>query len=230
MAMKPSFPGNDGDSPTEPLSSHDRILHAARTLFASQGYENTTTSQIARNAGTSESQLIKHFGSKEGLLEAIFDQSWQRMSPAVPAILENSRTPLDKLSGIIELMFEAFQGDPDVQALFLLEGRRIRRHGHMVVLTRGFTQMVAVIDGVLREMREAGQLREDLHLEAVRSALMGAFEGLLRDRLLAERIGYPARYDGTETREAFRALLRGVMPQPPLPPLVGGATTGSPEP
>ena len=238
MAMKSSPSGPVGDDsgdnpanhPTELLSSHDRLLQAARTLFASQGYENTTTSQIARNAGTSESQLIKHFGSKEGLLEAIFDQSWQRMSPALPAILENTRTPADKLTGIIELMFESLERDSDVRALFLLEGRRIRRHGHMVVLTRGFTHLVAVIDGVLREMRDAGQLREDLHLEAVRSALMGAFEGLLRDRLLAERIDYPARYDKTQTREAFRALLQGVMPQPPLPPLGGHATAGAPEP
>ena len=56
------------------LSSHDRILLAARSLFSSDGYENTTTSAIARRAGTSESQLIKHFGSKEGLLEAILDR------------------------------------------------------------------------------------------------------------------------------------------------------------
>jgi AcrR family transcriptional regulator len=230
MAMKPSPPGPDEGPPTEQLSSHDRLLQAARTLFASQGYENATTSQISRNAGTSESQLIKHFGSKEGLLEAIFDQSWKRMSAAIPPIVENSRTPADKLTGIIELMFEALEQDPEVRALFLLEGRRIRRHGHMVVLTRGFTSLVAVIDGVLLEMHEAGQLREDLHLEAVRSALMGAFEGLLRDRLLAERIDYPARYGRTETREAFRAILRGVMPQPPPPSLSGHAIAGAPEP
>ena len=40
-----------------PRSSHDRILQAAKQLFASRGYENTTTAQIARAAETSESQL-----------------------------------------------------------------------------------------------------------------------------------------------------------------------------
>lgn len=215
--MKPA-PEREGGTPSEPLSSHDRLLQAARTLFASQGYENTATSQIARTAGTSESQLIKHFGSKEGLLEAIFDQGWQRMSPAVRPILEKSRTPLEKLTGIIDLLFEGLEGDADVRALFLLEGRRIRRHGHMVLLTRGFTQMVAVIDGVLHEMREAGQIRDDLAVEAIRSALMGSFEGLLRDRLLAERIGYPAQYDGAEMRKVFGALLHGLVPPLPSPP------------
>jgi len=59
--------------PDRSASSHDRILMAAKQLFASRGYENTSTVAIARLAGTSESQLMKHFGSKEGLLEEIFD-------------------------------------------------------------------------------------------------------------------------------------------------------------
>jgi AcrR family transcriptional regulator len=212
-----SAPPHDGDAPPE-LSSHDRILQSARTLFASQGYENTTTSQIARTAGTSESQLIKHFGSKEGLLEAIFDQGWQRLMPTVRPLLEKSRTPFHKLAGLTDLMFQALEADQEMRALLLLEGRRIRRHGHMVVLTRGFTHMVAVVDNILHEMREAGQIREDLHLEAARSALMGAFEGLLRDRLLADRVDYPARYGPAEMREAFRAVLVGFLPAAAPPP------------
>jgi AcrR family transcriptional regulator len=209
-----SLPAGTG-SPAE-LSSHDRILQAARALFASQGYENTTTSAIARTAGTSESQLIKHFGSKEGLLEAIFDQAWLRMSLGVRQILEQTATPLDKLRALIELMITALESNGEVRSLMLLEGRRIRKHGNMVVLTRGFTQVVAVIDGLLREMRDAGQLRPELNLEAVRSALMGAFEGLLRDQLLAARVGYPAAYDQAELRAAFAAALDGFLTPPAL--------------
>ena len=61
---------------TAELSSHDRILRAAKLLFAENGYENTSTVAIARSAGTSESQLMKHFGSKQGLLIAILDLGW----------------------------------------------------------------------------------------------------------------------------------------------------------
>lgn len=189
------------------LSSHDRILHAARSLFSTQGYENTTTSAIARMAGTSESQLIKHFGSKEGLLEAIFDESWQRMGRAIRPLLEQTESPLDRLKALTELMFSALERDRELRTLMLLEGRRIRRHGHMIVLTRGFLQLVGVIDGVLREMQDTGQIRTDLSVEAMRSALIGAFEGLLRDQLLAERVGYPANYSSTEMRAAYGSVI-----------------------
>jgi AcrR family transcriptional regulator len=196
------------------LSSHDRILQAGRALFAGDGYENTTTSAIARRAGTSESQLIKHFGSKEGLLEAIFDEAWQRMAAGIHSVQDGETPPMQKLQSLTDLLIGALEQDRELQTLMLLEGRRIRKHGHMVLLTRGYLQMLSAVDGVLRQMAETGQLRGDLHPEAVRSALVGAFEGMLRDRLLAERAGFPARYDGAEMRLAFRALMEGFLARP----------------
>ena len=104
-------------------------------------------------------------------------------------------------------MIAALERDKELRTLMLLEGRRIRKHGHMVVLTRGFLQVLGAVDGLLREMLAAGELRPGLNAEAVRSALIGAFEGLLRDQLLAERADFPARFDGIELRAAFRAVL-----------------------
>jgi AcrR family transcriptional regulator len=211
---KAQFPTASLDDTRSELSSHDRILQAGRRLFAEDGYENTTTSAIARQAGTSESQLIKHFGSKEGLLEAIFEEGWERMGQGIRQVLAQPREPIERLRALAELMIDGLEQDRELRTLMLLEGRRIRRHGHMVVLTRGFLQMVGAIDGVLLESRKAGQIRPDLDLQAVRSALIGAFEGLLRDRLLAERLSYPAAYDSAELRSAFRAVLEGFVARP----------------
>ena len=207
-----SLVAREGD--VSELSSHDRILQAGRELFAEDGYENTTTSAIARKAGTSESQLIKHFGSKEGLLEAIYDQAWQRMSPGLRRIQETCKSPFDRLRALTELMIGALERDREISTLMLLEGRRIRKHGHQVLLTSGFQQLLGVVDGLLKEMREAGLLRQDLNAEAVRSALIGAFEGLLRDQLLAERASYPAHYDAAELRAVHQAVLESFLARP----------------
>jgi AcrR family transcriptional regulator len=210
---KPQSLTQQGENATE-LSSHDRILQAGRELFAGDGYENTTTSAIARRAGTSESQLIKHFSSKEGLLEGIFDQAWQRMAQGVQQAQEGGAPPLERLRALTEMMIAALEADKQLRTLMLLEGRRIRKHGHMVMMTRGFQQVLEVIDGILRELQYSGKLRPDLHPEAVRSALIGAFEGLLRDQLLAERADFPAHYDGAELRAAYRAVLECFLVKP----------------
>lgn len=203
----------DGHSAsTPPVSSRDRILQAAKQLFASRGYENTSTVAIARMAGTSESQLMKHFGSKEGLLEAIFDQGWEKMGYLLRSI-QDLDSPAEKLHSLLELVLNALDRDRELKELMLLEGRRVRKEGRMVMLTGGYQQFVKTVDGVLTEMRAAGQLRSDLNAQVVRSGLMGMFEGVLRDRLLAERVAYPANYSGAEVSAFFEAVLAAIAPR-----------------
>jgi AcrR family transcriptional regulator len=55
----------------DPEDKRERILLAAETLFAAHGFAQTTTLQIAREAGVSEGVLFLHFGSKQGVLNAI---------------------------------------------------------------------------------------------------------------------------------------------------------------
>lgn len=49
----------------------EQILQTALELFANEGYQNTSTSKIACQAGVSEGLIFKHFESKEGLLNDI---------------------------------------------------------------------------------------------------------------------------------------------------------------
>ena len=206
----------NGLSPENPnlTSSHDRILASAKRLFAGQGYENTSTMAIARMAGTSESQMMKHFGSKEGLLEAILDQGWSEMGIVLEQINAMPASP-EKLARLLEVVLQALEHDSDLKELMLLEGRRIRREGKMVLLSAGYVKFVELVDGVLRELASRRQLRADIKPEAVRSALMGMIEGLLRDQILAKRLSFPAAYNSQDLHKIFYNCLSSLlMPTP----------------
>jgi TetR/AcrR family transcriptional repressor of uid operon len=187
-------------------SARERILAAAKHLFARDGFDNTSTIAVARAAGTSESQLMKHFGSKEGLLEAIFNAGWDEMSYTFSAI-HQLRAPTEKLEVILELILAALDRDPELKELMLLEGRRIRKGGHVVLLTQGYLKFIGVLDAILLEMRAAGELRDDVSLDSIRSAMNSIFEGMLRDQVLASRMGYPAHFDRAELMHIFRIVL-----------------------
>ena len=197
----------DHGAPSPLVSPRDRILQAGKEFFASDGYENTSTAAIARAAQTSESQIIKHFGSKEGLLEAIFEDGWTRIADAFGAI-EYLPSPSAKLQALAGLILAKLEEDGQLQQLFLLEGRRIRKEGHMVLMTKGYLNLIGTIDRLLTEMRSAGQLRPELHVEGVRSAIVGMMEGLLRDRILSARAGYPASFDSDDIRKLFLHVLQ----------------------
>jgi AcrR family transcriptional regulator len=194
-------------NPISPKGSPaERILRAAKALFAVSGFENTSTISIARLAQTSESQIIKHFGHKEGLLEAVFEDGWRHIGEAFGA-LEYIPAPSSKLQALVGLILTKLEEDEQLKRLFLLEGRRIRKEGHMVLMTEGFLRLVKTADRLLKEMRDLGQLRSDLHIEGIRSALIGMMEGLLRDRMLASSIAYSASYNGEDIRKLFLHVL-----------------------
>jgi AcrR family transcriptional regulator len=190
--------------------SRTRLLLAARKLFSENGYESTSTASIARMAGTSESQLIKHFGGKAGLLDAIFVDGWNGLTTFMQQHLTSSTAPIERLRAIPRLMFEALQADPELRQLLLLEGRRIRKEGRLVTLTDGFLGFVKLVDSTLEEMRSAGQLRSDLNAQAIRSALIGLTEGALRDQLLSERAGNPTEFTQANIDSLVDALVESI--------------------
>ena len=49
-------------------TTRERIVEAARSLFAEKGFDRTTTAEIAREAGISEGTIYRHFKSKKELL------------------------------------------------------------------------------------------------------------------------------------------------------------------
>src|ERR1700716_1421224 len=94
----------DGDN-TQPARM--RLLAAGKSLFSRLGYEQTSTAAIAREAGSSESQLMRYFGGKAGLLDTIFNESWDDVLARVSAIPHE--TPAhDYILGILAITIEAF--------------------------------------------------------------------------------------------------------------------------
>lgn len=69
------------------VASRARIVNAASEAFAQNGYAGASIRTIAARVGTSPATLFQHFGSKEGLLEAVLDD-WNRHS--VPEHLEKA--------------------------------------------------------------------------------------------------------------------------------------------
>src|SRR5713226_1432044 len=193
------------------VSSRDRLREAAKTLFAEGGYESTTTAAICRLAGTSQSQLIKHFVDKQGILEAIFEYTWEQLNPAVRLATENIASPREKLRVLIDMVLGFLEKDRAIRTLFLLEGRRMRGDGHMIVLVPGFIEFIKMLDGILKELVEQGELALNIHPQAFRSALMGAIEGMLRDHMLARSSRFPASYAETEMRAMISSLLSLVL-------------------
>ena len=191
------------DPVNRPLPVRDRLLESAKVLFSIHGYENTSTAVIARQANTSESQLIKHFGSKEGLLEAIFDHGWQNLDFISQAV-QVLPSPADKLRMIFELVLQTLERDQALKELMLFEGRRIRKagSGSDILITSGYLRFSSAVEQVLTDMIAGTPLAQKVSPAALTSALVGMFESMMRDQVLARR----ANFHFSSTPEEIRTI------------------------
>src|SRR5258708_14023073 len=55
--------------------TRERLVRAALELFTAQGYQDTTTPQIARKAGVAEGTIYRHFAGKQHFLNELYRAS-----------------------------------------------------------------------------------------------------------------------------------------------------------
>ena len=201
MAPRPSQP--------ESGSSRERLLNAAKHLFAAGGYEHTATSAIARAAGTSESQLMRYFGGKVGLLDAVFDAAWVELNRRIDRAMKQLDSPPDELIRVIETVTAALARDPDLATLFLFEARRIRGNGANVRMSSGFTAFSDRVRIIVKQGVANGVFRAGLEPSAVAAGVLGAAEAMARERLILRRRGNRA-YGEKEIRRTLVAMVSGL--------------------
>lgn len=194
--------------PDSTLTSRGRLMTAGKTLFARNGYEQTSTAAIAREAGTSESQLVRYFEGKAGLLDAIFNESWKPLNERVEQI-GSSSSGRDAVLEILSLLIEGLAADQELARLFLFEERRLRGSND-VVISSGYARFVHLLRQVIQRGQADGTFRHEFDEAALAAALMGAAEGMIRERITAERAGRGSPFSDGEIRNVFTAMVEAL--------------------
>lgn len=140
------------------VSTRDRILDAAETLFIEHGFAGTSVRAIATEAGVNLAATNYHFGSKKGLFSAVFqrrvqpinEERLQRLSRLQKEVQVGKRKLTVRL--VLECFFEPLRHvDPGIPALVG------RMHGEPASLTRpileeAFLEVAGAFHGALRQV------------------------------------------------------------------------------
>jgi TetR/AcrR family transcriptional regulator len=110
-----------------PIEVRSRVLEAALDVFATHGFEGTSTRTIAKVAHVSISLLMYHFQSKEGLWRAVIEKEFQRysMGRVATAVRTEKWTAKAKLELFIEQTVRVFAEVPALHRLMTLEGHQV---------------------------------------------------------------------------------------------------------
>src|SRR5437660_10208662 len=89
------------------------VARVAARLFAARGYDATPVRAIVEAAGVTKPTLYYHFGSKEGLAQALVTVPLTRLAERMRAIVEGPGDPVGALAEVVEAQFDFCRDDPD---------------------------------------------------------------------------------------------------------------------
>src|SRR5581483_7659975 len=92
-------------------ATREAVLTAARTLFASKGYEATSMREIAEASGIPERTLYRHFAGKESLLDDELQRWLDTVAGAIRA-RPPQEPPLTAIERTVVALAEAVAADP----------------------------------------------------------------------------------------------------------------------
>lgn len=80
-----------------------QILSTAERLFSTKGFDGTSVRDIADDAGVNIAMISYYFGSKEKLMEALFEQRTTNIKVKVESLLHDDKsTPFEKVQLLAE--------------------------------------------------------------------------------------------------------------------------------
>jgi len=93
-------------------NARGRLAQAAMTLYAEQGFEQTTVAEIAARAGLTERTFFRHFADKREVLFYGMDMARDLLTRTI-AEAPASATPMEAIGAALQALAAVFQENPE---------------------------------------------------------------------------------------------------------------------
>ncbi len=186
------------------LEKLERIRVAAHRLFARQGFESTTTKQIAAAADIGAGTLFLYAPTKEDLLVLIFQDEVGRAVDAAFASVP-AKPLLDQVVHVFDAIIAHHTADPALARVFVKELPFVddSRHG----VAQFMVQMKSRLAVLIEQAKAKGEIETDVPALLLAQNLFGTCFQLLTYGL-AGNIP-PLKRGDARVREALDLQLRG---------------------
>jgi AcrR family transcriptional regulator len=187
------------------LSSIDRrrqIIQVAMKLFAKQGFQGTTTRQIAESARVNEAILFRHFPHKEDLYWAVLESKCQgaRIRRELRNTLRDSDSAEEALAAVAASILRRNVEDPTRSRLFLFSALENHRLSHRLFRAHLVQYYDMVADYIRKQIRRGEFRPMDARLAA------RGFLGMVVHHLQIQELFGGKRYQKFDPRRASETM------------------------
>jgi len=150
-----------------------RIERAARKLFSEQGYEETTTREIAARAGIGTGTLFVYFPEKRDLLFHLFRADVVGIKDAAFASAPRGNL-VDRLMSVFTRFFDYYARDPRLSRIFVkelpfMEDADRSKSGALIL------ELLTALAGLVAEAQRAGEIDRSIPPMAAAYQIFAAY-------------------------------------------------------
>ncbi len=160
-----------------PAGTRQRIVAAAVALFAEQGFDATSVTEVVVRAGVAKGALYHHFASKDDLLYEVYRELVDRQLAGLREILGRSLSPADTLRELIADLVVTTAARAGEAKVFLRESHRLGDANQARVRAARRSIHDAVTD-LVRAAQAAGQFAPVASPEMVTFTVFGVINEL----------------------------------------------------
>jgi len=147
------------DNNQKKVDVRDNILRAALRLFATQGYFNTSLTDIKDAAGVkTTSAIYQHFKNKQAIASTLYADILDSLSCSIDDIRRRNRNVDQQLREIVDLLFGLADAAPEVlRFLLLMKTDEFLPDQKPLLATAPFQKMLQIIQAGIK----SGKIRSN---------------------------------------------------------------------
>ena len=158
----------------------DRIMMAARTMFAERGYDATTLRQVAERAGLGLGTLFNYISDKRDLIYLVFNQEVAIVTDVSLASPRPWQTFNEKILGMIEPNYRLFGSEPVLSRILLSEVLQHTPGFHLAEHIGIRDRFIRGMEGVVQEAQKSGEVGSTESAQLIARHIFFSYTSALR--------------------------------------------------
>jgi AcrR family transcriptional regulator len=157
-----------------------QLLDKAELLFSQKGFDGTSVRDIAEQAGINTAMISYYFGSKEKLMEAIFEQRSLNIREKVDILLkDDSLDPLQKMYALVDEYVEKILQSKQFHRILLCE-QVINQNPVIIEMVAKIKHrnLSGILD-IIRLGQKKGLFKKQVDVPMMMNALIGTISHVL---------------------------------------------------
>lgn len=178
----------------------NKIIATSTKLFAVQGFDNTTTLQIAKESGVTEPLLYYHFRGKEEIFTDIIRRIFDEYSKLISSLPTDTKDEFEKISNLIRVHISIAENRPHDGRLILANcPSKLKNDTH--ICREVMNQQHEMVTSYLKDCLEKGNTSGEFDAHPVDDlvvVILCLLNGIIRKKLLGKKEASSYEYAAIE--------------------------------